>query len=149
MLLGKTRSYKFHSKFYFSVTHQNALLNLFLIRTTVNHFYLIHCVKSAQIRSFFWSVFSRIRTEYGEIGVMRENTDPKKLHIWTLFTQWYLCWPHCGYNFAKLHVVWMAKVSTSWLRTQSGLSPHFWWACYCNPLAVSVIYVNFVMSFDV
>ena len=26
-----------------------------------------HCVKSVQIRSFFWSVFSRIRTEYGEI----------------------------------------------------------------------------------
>ena len=25
------------------------------------------CVKSVQIRSFFWSVFSRIRTEYGEI----------------------------------------------------------------------------------
>ena len=25
------------------------------------------CLKSAQIRSFFWSVFSRIRTEYGEI----------------------------------------------------------------------------------
>ena len=24
-----------------------------------------HCVKSVQIRSFFWSVFSRIRTEYG------------------------------------------------------------------------------------
>ena len=24
-----------------------------------------HCLKSAQIRSFFWSVFSRIRTEYG------------------------------------------------------------------------------------
>ena len=27
----------------------------------------VHYVKSAQIRSFFWSVFSRIRTEYGEI----------------------------------------------------------------------------------
>ena len=26
-----------------------------------------HCMKSVQIRSFFWSVFSRIRTEYGEI----------------------------------------------------------------------------------
>ena len=26
-----------------------------------------HCVKSVQIRSFFWSIFSRIRTEYGEI----------------------------------------------------------------------------------
>ena len=27
----------------------------------------IHCVKSVQIRSFFWSVFSRIRTEYVKI----------------------------------------------------------------------------------
>ena len=26
-----------------------------------------HCVKSVQIRSYFWSVFSRIWTEYGEI----------------------------------------------------------------------------------
>ena len=26
-----------------------------------------HCVKIVQIGSFFWSVFSRIRTEYGEI----------------------------------------------------------------------------------
>ena len=26
-----------------------------------------HCVKSVQIRGFFWSVFSRIWTEYGEI----------------------------------------------------------------------------------
>ena len=40
------------------------------------------CVKSVQIRSFFWSVFSRIRNEYGEILSifpysvrMRENTD--------------------------------------------------------------------------
>ena len=28
---------------------------------------LFRCVKSVQIRSFFWSVFSLIRTEYGEI----------------------------------------------------------------------------------
>ena len=27
----------------------------------------VHCVKSVQIRSFFWSVFSHIRTEYGKI----------------------------------------------------------------------------------
>ena len=47
------------------------------------------------IWSFFWSIFSRIRTEYGEIlrispysVRMRENTDQKKLRIWTLFTQW-------------------------------------------------------------
>ena len=42
---------------------------------------------------FFWSVFSCIRTEYGEIRNifpyplrMRQNTDQKKLRIWTLFT---------------------------------------------------------------
>ena len=53
-----------------------------------------HCMKSVQIRRFFWSVFSRIWTEYGEIRSissysvqMRENTDQKKHRIWTLFTQ--------------------------------------------------------------
>ena len=55
----------------------------------------IHCVKSVEIRSFFWYVFSRICTEYGEIRSispysvqMRENTDQKKLRIWTLFRKW-------------------------------------------------------------
>ena len=44
-----------------------------------------HCMKSVQIRRFFWSVFSRIWTEYGEIRSissysvqMRENTNQKK-----------------------------------------------------------------------
>ena len=43
-----------------------------------------HCVKSVQIRWFFWFVFSRIRTEYGKIlrispysVRMRENTNQK------------------------------------------------------------------------
>ena len=73
----------------------------------------LHCVKSVQIPlrlrpvcvqitlrpkcpSFLWSVFSRIRTEYGEIlrispysVRMREDTDQKKLCNWTLFTQCY------------------------------------------------------------
>ena len=51
-----------------------------------------HYVRGVQIRSFFWSLFSRIRTEYGEMWSifpysvrMRENTDLKKLRIWTLF----------------------------------------------------------------
>ena len=55
------------------------------------HDRVLHCVKHAQIRSFLWSVISRIRTEYGEILCiypysvqMRENTDQKKLHIWAL-----------------------------------------------------------------
>ena len=43
-----------------------------------------HCVKSVRILSFFWSTFSRIQTEYGEIlrispysVRMRENADQK------------------------------------------------------------------------
>ena len=41
-----------------------------------------HCLKIVQLRSNFWSVFSRVRTEYGVR--MRENTDQKLLRIWTL-----------------------------------------------------------------
>ena len=59
------------------------------------HVQVKHYVKSIQTRSFFWSVFSRIWTEYGEIlrnsqysVQMRENIDQNKLSIWTLFTQW-------------------------------------------------------------
>ena len=54
----------------------------------------MYCVKSVEIRSFFWSVFSHIRTEGGDLFGkspysvrIRENTDQKKLGIWTLFTQ--------------------------------------------------------------
>ena len=70
-----------------------------------------HCVKIAQIRSFFWSVFSCNPTEYGNLLSgpyfplfrlnteiywskypylvrIQENTDQKKLSIYTLFMQW-------------------------------------------------------------
>ena len=47
---------------------------------------------------FFLVVFSHVRTEYGEIrsistysAQMLENTDQKKLRIWTLFMQ---CWSY-------------------------------------------------------
>ena len=50
---------------------------------------LDHCVKSIKIRSFFWSVFSFIRTEYRDLLRkspyslrIQENTGQK------LFTQW-------------------------------------------------------------
>ena len=54
----------------------------------LDFFESIHCVKSVQKRSFFWSLFSRIRTEsISPYSVwMRENTDQKKLRIKTLFT---------------------------------------------------------------
>ena len=57
----------------------------------------INCVKSVQIRSSFWSLFSRIRTEYGDLPRKSpysvriwENTDQKKLRIWILFMPWLL-----------------------------------------------------------
>ena len=60
-------------------------------------FAIAHCMKSVQIRSFFWSVISGSRTEYGEIlrispysVRLLENTGQKKFRIWTLFTQWLL-----------------------------------------------------------
>ena len=53
-----------------------------------------HCMKNVQIRSFFWSIFSFIRTEYGEVRSiflysvqMQGNTEQKKLRIWSLFMQ--------------------------------------------------------------
>ena len=46
---------------------------------------IMRCVKRVQIRSFFWSVFSRIWTEYGDLRSIQENTDHKKFRIWTLF----------------------------------------------------------------
>ena len=48
-------------------------------------------MKSVQMRKFFWSVFSYIWTEYGDLrskspysAQIQENMDQKKLHIWTL-----------------------------------------------------------------
>ena len=53
-----------------------------------------YCVKSVQIRSYFWSIFSCIRTEYGDLRNkspysvrMQQNMDQKQLRIWTAFTQ--------------------------------------------------------------
>ena len=55
---------------------------------------ILYCVKSIQIRSFFWSAFSCIWPEYGDLlrkslcsVRIEKNTDQKKLRIWTLFMQ--------------------------------------------------------------
>ena len=41
---------------------------------------IIHCVKSIQIGSFFWSVFSCIRTEYGDNSVnLRIQSEYRKI----------------------------------------------------------------------
>ena len=43
-----------------------------------------HCVKSVQIRSFFWSVFSCIRTEYGDLRNTEKYGPEQTLH-WDTF----------------------------------------------------------------
>ena len=60
-------------------------------------FLLLSLPEKCQIRSFFWSVFSRIRSEYGEIRRispysvrMRENTDQKKTPYLNTFHVVYL-----------------------------------------------------------
>ena len=76
------------------IWEKNILQILYKIRKFRLILNLYHCVKCVQIWSFFWSVFSRIRTEYGEIRnispysvQMRESTDQKKPRIRTLFTE--------------------------------------------------------------
>ena len=55
---------------------------------------IFYCVKSFQIRSYFWSVSFCSRIEYGDLRSkspysiqIQENTDQKEIYIWTLFTQ--------------------------------------------------------------
>ena len=61
----------------------------------IQYFWYKYCLKSVQIRSFSGPFFFRIWTEYGEMRSIspysvrvRENTDQKKLRIWTIFTRW-------------------------------------------------------------
>ena len=62
------------------------------LRKNISSFY--QCVKGVQIRIFFWSIYYRIWTKYGEIRTISpysvriwENKDQKKTRIWTLFTE--------------------------------------------------------------
>ena len=67
--------------FKISFVKKNCLVNL-NIYTTMRNCMLFHCMKSVQIRSFCWSVFSIFL--YSDW--IQENTD-QKLDTWTLFTQ--------------------------------------------------------------
>ena len=65
-----------------------------MLVTASCYFINLHCVKIVQIQRFFWSVFSSIRTEYGDLlrkcpysVRIQENTDQKNVRFWTLFTQ--------------------------------------------------------------
>ena len=66
------------------------------IQDPVKDLWSFHCLKTwnVQIQIFFWSVFSCVRTEYEDLRSkspypvrIQENTDQKKIRIWTLSTQ--------------------------------------------------------------
>ena len=59
-LLAPTRTLK-------SSNQKNNLIRFGFIQSTT------HCVKSVQIRSFFWSVFSYIRPEYRKIRTRKNS----------------------------------------------------------------------------
>ena len=68
------------------------MFSLYLLFTSIIIYTSLHCVKSVHIRSFFWSLFSRIWTEYGVLPrkspysvQIRENKDQKNSvfeHFW-------------------------------------------------------------------
>ena len=87
-----------------------------------------HCLKSVQIWSFFWSVFFCIWTEYGDLRSkspysvrIQNNTDQKKLRIWTLFTQ--------------------CSVYPIWIFTCKTINRYIWKACKnCSVLTANTPY---------
>ena len=52
-----------HWSIYSSIRTESQRIYDYLFHAKINHW--VNTGKSVQIRSFFWSVFSRIRTEYG------------------------------------------------------------------------------------
>ena len=72
----------------------------------------VPCVKSVQIRSFLWSVFSRIRTECGDLRKslyfirMRENTFQKKTpYLDTFHAVVYSDYEYIPYFWPAFHCV--------------------------------------------
>ena len=64
-----------------------------------------HCVKRVQIRSFFWSVFSRIRTEYG----------PEKKSAFGHFSR-------SGYNKKYICPCFVRVTRESWIRASNDVN---------------------------
>ena len=92
---------------------------------------------------FFWSIFSGVQTEYGEIRSiypysvrMRENTDQKKLRIWTLFRQWHYirkCSHNCFYTKDLTPLLHVKRLSLSFAETFRSIhflpSSYKFWQC--------------------
>ena len=85
---GKMQSYMFVACASSDITFSSISLFNSSRNSSLKTFYNGHCVKSVQIQSFFLSVFSCIRAEYGDLPSkspysvrIQENTD-HKLYIY-------------------------------------------------------------------
>ena len=90
-----------------------------------------HCVKSVQIRSYFWSVSSRVRTEYGpeitpylDTLSLRIQSECRKIrtrnssvfgYFWRSFPVencllvWLLLWITIDLNLSGLTIIWFSE----------------------------------------
>ena len=78
----------FHNMKFYQVSWNCTITSVVFYLVAWNKYFVMHtwhCVKKVQIRSFFWSVFYCIRTEFGELrskslysARIQENTDEKK-----------------------------------------------------------------------
>ena len=97
-----------------------------------------HCVKSVQIRSYFWSVFSRIRTEYGEYSVSLHiqsecgKIRTKNNSIFGHFSHSAKIIPEVGLTQRWKNVA--RDVGTFWLNAVTMLAPR------CHKLPTRILY---------
>ena len=79
-------------------------------------FLYLHCLKSVQIRSFFWSVFSCIRIEYGKIGTRKNSVFG---------------------HFSRSACKWVLWMGIAWLIFQT----IFQLLCFLNNIAIFPYYI--------
>ena len=82
----------------------------------------LYYVKNVQIWNFLWSVFSCIRSKCGDLlrkspysVRIQENTDQKKLRIWTPFTQCYFSYSWkfpCLYFYINIAIENLSKIKS-------------------------------------
>ena len=115
---------------------------------------LLHCVKSVQIGSFFWSAFSCIWTEYGDLrstslysAWIIENTDQKKLpYLDTIHAVFAYLFRYHGVKFSYLlpscsheafHILFLLSDCLMIMMMMKMMMMRWWWwwmimNCFCG-----------------
>ena len=111
-------------KKYFSA----ALCNVKYVKNASKNELSHHCVKSMQVRSFFWCVFSRIWTEYEDLlpkspysVQVRENIDQKKNFVASYFSGSAIC-----NKIITCVLLLTLKINRSYLHFHTTYGNHTW-----------------------